>query len=75
MAETVTMSQWNPTDYHQHSSQQQKWARDILDRLALTGQEQILDIGCGDGKITAEVARHVPNGLVVGLDSSVSRGA
>jgi len=70
MAETVTMSQWNPNDYHQHSSQQQKWARDILDRLALAGHEQILDIGCGDGKITAEVARYVPNGFVVGLDSS-----
>ena len=67
MAETVTMSQWNPNDYHQHSSQQQKWARDILDRLALAGHEQILDIGCGDGKITAEVARCVPNGFVVGL--------
>ena len=64
------MSQWNPNDYHQHSSQQQKWARDILDKLALTGHEQILDIGCGDGKITAEVARCVPNGLAVGLDSS-----
>ena len=23
------MSQWNPDDYHQHSSQQQKWARGI----------------------------------------------
>jgi trans-aconitate methyltransferase len=64
------MSQWNPNDYHQHSSQQQKWAREILARLALTGGEQVLDIGCGDGKITAEVARCLPNGLVVGLDSS-----
>jgi trans-aconitate methyltransferase len=58
MAETVTMSQWNPNDYHQHSSQLQKWARDILAKLALTGHEQILDIGCGDGKVTAEVARY-----------------
>ena len=64
------MNQWNPNDYHQHSSQQQKWAREILARLALKGHERILDIGCGDGKITAEVARHVPNGLVVGLDAS-----
>ena len=27
-------------------------------------------MGCGDGKVTAEVARHVPNGSVVGLDAS-----
>jgi trans-aconitate 2-methyltransferase len=64
------MNQWNPNDYQQHSSQQQKWAKEILPRLALKGNERILDIGCGDGKITAEVARHVPNGLVVGLDAS-----
>jgi trans-aconitate 2-methyltransferase len=62
--------QWNPNDYHQHSSQQQKWARELLAALALKGRERILDIGCGDGKITAEVARHVPKGSVVGLDAS-----
>lgn len=64
------MNPWNPEDYRQHSSQQQKWAREILARLGLQGEERILDIGCGDGKITAEVAQAVPHGLVVGLDSS-----
>ncbi len=64
------MNQWNPNEYHQHSSQQQKWATELLAKLALKGHERILDIGCGDGKITAEVAQHVPNGLVVGLDAS-----
>jgi trans-aconitate 2-methyltransferase len=29
-----------------------------------------LDIGCGDGEITAELAKCIPNGLVVGIDSS-----
>ena len=64
------MNQWNPNDYQQHSSQQQKWAKEILPMLHLKGDERILDIGCGDGKITAEVARHVPQGSVVGLDAS-----
>ena len=64
------MSNWNPTDYHQHSAQQQKWATELLPKLALKGSERVLDIGCGDGKITVEIARAVPNGLVVGLDSS-----
>jgi len=30
----------------------------------------LLDIGCGDGKITAELARRLPDGRVVGVDSS-----
>jgi len=29
-----------------------------------------LDVGCGDGKVTAEIARALPNGLVVGADAS-----
>ncbi|PJD97926.1 MAG: hypothetical protein CK425_02015 [Parachlamydia sp.] len=32
----------------------------------------ILDVGCGDGKITAAIAAKVPNGVVVGLDVSPS---
>jgi trans-aconitate 2-methyltransferase len=64
------MTQWNPENYRLHSSQQQKWAREILARLELRGDERILDLGCGDGKVTAEVARRVPHGQVVGLDSS-----
>jgi len=49
------MNQWNPNDYHQSSSQQEKWAKGLVSTLALKGHERVLDIGCGDGKITAEV--------------------
>ena len=38
--------------------------------LDLEGSERILDVGCGDGKITAEIAARVPRGTVVGVDSS-----
>ncbi len=61
---------WNASDYAQHSSQQQRWARGLMARLALRGDEIILDLGCGDGKVTAEIARRVPRGRVVGADSS-----
>ena len=29
-----------------------------------------MDIGCGDGKITASIAKKVPQGFVIGIDSS-----
>jgi trans-aconitate 2-methyltransferase len=64
------MSQWNANDYRQHSSQQQKWAGEVLAKLSLRGDERVLDIGCGDGKITAGVAQCLPQGSVVGLDAS-----
>ncbi|OMH40090.1 class I SAM-dependent methyltransferase [Desulfurobacterium indicum] len=42
----------------------------MIEKLSLKGNELVLDIGCGDGKITFEIARRVPDGYVVGIDSS-----
>ena len=51
-------------------SVQQTWARELIAQLKLRGDERILDVGCGDGKVTAEMARAVPHGSVVGVDAS-----
>lgn len=64
------MTQWNPADYHAHSGGQQIWARELISQLRLHPDENVLDIGCGDGKVTAEIARLLPRGRVVGIDSS-----
>jgi len=64
--------EWDAADYEKHSSPQQQWARDVIRTLNLTGNERILDIGCGDGKVTAELAALVPAGSVLGIDSSES---
>jgi len=64
------MTLWNPQDYHQHSSQQHRWAKDVLAKLSLKGNEAVLDLGCGDGKVTAQIAEAVPQGRVVGIDAS-----
>jgi trans-aconitate 2-methyltransferase len=77
-AHTVLMSalptpasiRWNPADYAANSATQEAWGRELMDRLHLRGHERILDVGCGDGRMTAELARRVPNGLVLGVDSS-----
>lgn len=61
---------WNALDYEKNSSAQQTWARELIAKLNLQGNERILDVGCGNGKITAEIANLVPDGSVVGIDSS-----
>ena len=61
---------WNAAAYAANSAVQQGWARELIARLKLRGDERILDVGCGDGKITAELARAVPRGAVVGIDAS-----
>jgi trans-aconitate 2-methyltransferase len=62
--------QWNAADYAQASSVQQQWARELIAKLHLQGGERVLDIGCGDGKVTAEIAAALERGAVVGVDNS-----
>jgi trans-aconitate methyltransferase len=61
---------WDPADYKRNSSAQQTWALDLIAKLGLSGNERVLDIGCGDGKVTAEIARYLVRGNVTGVDNS-----
>jgi trans-aconitate 2-methyltransferase len=69
---TNRMADWNAERYHQISSPQQAWGRKVLERLPLDGSERVLDIGCGTGRVTAEIAQRIVSGRVVGVDRSAS---
>src|SRR3954471_6943843 len=43
------------------------WA-ELLDRLELKGDEQVLDIGCGRGAVLLMAAQRLPRGRAVGID-------
>lgn len=64
--------QWNAADYRRYSRAQQGWARELIAKLDLQGDEQVMDLGCGDGKVTVEIAAQLPRGQVLGVDSSSS---
>jgi trans-aconitate methyltransferase len=64
-------ARWNAADYAANSAVQQSWARELIAQLNLRGSEHVLDVGCGDGKVTAEIARTVPRGSAIGVDASV----
>ena len=66
----VQAAKWNAADYAANSVVQQTWARELIAKLNLRGDEHILDVGCGDGKVTAEIARHLPRGKAAGIDAS-----
>lgn len=61
---------WNAADYARHSSVQQVWARELVSKLGLNGTEKVLDLGCGDGKVTAEIGGLLTDGQVLGVDNS-----
>lgn len=49
-------------------------SRDVLEMLHLTGNEQVLDVGCGTGKLTREIARLLSpesGSQVIGLDAAI----
>ena len=60
---------WQPDDYAAHSKGQTVWAMELIGKIGLNGSESILDIGCGDGKITNYLAGRT-DGEVVGIDLS-----
>jgi trans-aconitate methyltransferase len=62
---------WNAQDYAKNSQNQFQWAQELIPKLKLQGNEALLDIGCGDGKITAELAKCLFKGRAVGVDSSI----
>lgn len=64
---------WNGLDYNENAQLQLGWAQKFLfNHYSFKGDEKILDIGSGDGKITASIAAKVPQGSVLGLDNSQS---
>jgi len=40
----------------------------LISQLQLRGDEKVLDVGCGDGRITAEISQYLPQGCVLGID-------
>lgn len=64
------MIEWNADAYAEQSSLQEAMARRVLAALDLDESDRVLDVGCGDGRITAMIAARVPRGSVVGVDPS-----
>ncbi len=63
-------TEWNADLYHRLSDPQFAWGMAVLGRVALTGDETVIDAGCGTGRLSAELAARVPRGCVLGLDRS-----
>lgn len=43
--------------YKKASKHQKEWANSLIRELSLNGNETILDLGCGDGSLTEQLAQ------------------
>jgi trans-aconitate 2-methyltransferase len=62
--------EWNAETYHRVSNPQFNWGTIVLDRLPLRGDELVLDVGCGTGRLTEELLQRLPRGRVLAIDLS-----
>lgn len=63
-------AEWDAAAYHRLAKPQEGWAREVLERLPLSGDETVLDAGCGAGGVTRLLLERLPAGRVIGVDGS-----
>lgn len=63
---------WDAAAYDRLPIPMTRWGEIVLGRLALTGDERVLDAGCGTGRVTEMLRGRLPRGTVVALDGSAS---
>lgn len=66
----MTRQTWNPDSYERNARFVSNYGVEVLDLLAPTAGERILDLGCGDGVLTARITES--GAQVVGVDASES---
>ena len=66
----MTSYEFDGKKYKKASSHQKEWGQKLISEIHFIGTEKVLDLGCGDGSITAQLADLVPDGRVLGIDAS-----
>ena len=63
-------SEWDAATYGRVAGPQFAWGSRVVERVPLAGDEDVLDAGCGTGRVTRLLAERVPDGTVLGVDGS-----
>lgn len=61
---------WDAEKYDSTKAPQIDAGKELIAMAKVRDADSILDIGCGTGKLTIEIARLAPKGFVVGIDPS-----
>ncbi len=67
-ATTLAAQRWSAERYTQHAAFVPAFGASLLERLAPTPGERILDLGCGDGTLSRQIAER--GATVIGVDAS-----
>lgn len=64
--------EWDAATYDRIADPMTRWGAMVLERLDLTGDESVLDAGCGSGRVTELLCRRLAQGRVIALDRSAA---
>lgn len=64
------MTTWDPGHYEEFLAERHQPGRDLMARIDLTYPTDIVDLGCGTGRLTSELAARWPAAAVIGIDRS-----
>jgi len=62
---------WNPDLYHKFQSERSAPFYDLLTLVNVRPDLKVVDLGCGSGELTHQLADKLPNSHITGLDSSL----
>ena len=68
---TPKRTYWNAEVYERIGTPMRGWSAQVIDDLALKGDETVLDAGCGSGSVTLDLLERLPNGKIYAVDASV----
>ncbi len=63
---------WDPELYGRFGDERSRPFHDLVGRIGATSPARVVDLGCGDGSLTATLAERWPSASVLGVDSSES---
>jgi trans-aconitate 2-methyltransferase len=68
--EEVQLVKWDAAKYVEFGDYRDRPFHELVARVAASGPERVVDLGCGPGSLTATLAARWPEARVTGLDSS-----
>jgi trans-aconitate 2-methyltransferase len=66
----ITTMPWDPKQYHKFQAERSAPFFDLLALVQVRPNLKVVDLGCGTGELTRELANALPDSDVTGLDSS-----
>ncbi len=69
-ADEVGDSSWDPVGYLRFAGERARPFAELVARIAATAPATVVDLGCGEGSLTASLTRRWPAAHLTGVDSS-----